>query len=185
MNKKIVIINGNIDASQSPLSEFLSGLETSLKESGEEVKSYVLANKNIKHCVGCFDCWLKTPGVCRFNDDVEKILREIIQSDLLLFASPLVMGMYSAVLKRFQDRMIPILHPNIEIINDECHHRKRYPKYPKMGFIFEENDASSEEIENVKFLHQRIVLNMHSELLLFESINQKNIKNISHEISHL
>ena len=159
MSKKIVILNGDIDSSNSPLNIFLSAFENSLKESGCEVKSYTLRDKKVKQCVGCFDCWLKTPGVCRFKDDVEGILREIITADLLLFASPLILGMYSAVLKRFQDRMIPIIHPYLELVNNEFHHRKRYPKYPELGFVFDEKDASSEEIENVHFIHKRIVLN--------------------------
>jgi len=185
MSKKIVILNGDINSSNSALNVFLSELENSLKEDGLEVKVYILKDKNVKQCVGCFDCWLKTPGVCRFKDDVEEILREIIKSDLLLFASPLILGMYSAVLKRFQDRMIPIIHPYLELVNNEFHHRKRYPKYPKLGFIFDEKDASQEEIENVHFIHQRIVLNMRSQLRIFESVQKNNPKQLSDEISHL
>jgi len=183
--KKIVILNGDNKAIQTPLNEFLMQFEKSLSESRVEVKSFILRDKNVKQCVGCFDCWLKTPGVCRFKDDVEEILREIIKSDLLLFASPLILGMYSAVLKRFQDRMIPIIHPYLEMVNNECHHRKRYPKYPEIGFIFDENEASFEEIENVHFIHQRMVLNMHSQLRIFESVQKNNPKQLSHELSHL
>lgn len=185
MKKKIVILNGDNDPAETLLNIYLSGLEKSLEENGSEVKSFTLREKEVKHCAGCFDCWLKTPGICRFNDDVEEILREIIKADLLLFASPLIMGMYSAVLKRFQDRMIPIVHPYLEMVNNECHHRKRYPSYPKIGFIFDENDATTEEIENVRFIHQRIVLNMRTQLLLFESVQQKQSKKLSHEISSL
>lgn len=183
MNKKIVILNGENRTSKTPLTEFLLGLENSLNESGVGVRMFTLRDKNVKQCVGCFDCWVKTPGICRFNDDVEEILRVIIQSDLLLFASPLIMGMYSAVLKRFQDRMLPIIHPYLALVNNECHHRKRYPKYPEIGFVFDENDASPEEIENVHFIHQRIVLNIHSTLRLFESIQNKQAKELSHEMS--
>jgi multimeric flavodoxin WrbA len=183
--KKIVILNGENKASRSPLNEFIDQFEKSLFEDGMEVRSFLIRDKEVKQCVGCFDCWLKTPGVCRFKDDVEEILREVIKSDLLLFASPLIMGMYSAVLKRFQDRMLPIVHPYLALVNNECHHKKRYPKYPELGFIFDENDASPEEIENVHFIHQRIVLNIHSRLRLFESIQNKQAKELSHEISHL
>ncbi|MCY1718851.1 flavodoxin family protein [Prolixibacteraceae bacterium Z1-6] len=185
MNKKIVILNGDNLSGKTPVNDYLSELEQLLTENGEEVRSFVIRDKNVKQCVGCFDCWVKTPGCCRFQDDVEEILRAVIRADLLLFASPLILGMYSAVLKRFQDRMIPIIHPYLEIVNNECHHKKRYPKYPKLGFIFDEKDASPEEIKNVHFIHQRMVLNLHSELSYFESVQQKNPKELSHEISHI
>jgi len=184
VKKKIVILNGDTDPAKTPVNQFLSDLEMSLEENRVEVKSYILREKKVKHCAGCFDCWLKTPGVCRYDDDVEDILREIITSDLLLYASPLVMGMYSAVLKRFQDRMIPIVHPYIEMVNNECHHRKRYQNYPMTGFLFEEGDSSLEEIENVRFIYERIVLNMYSKLLFFESVQKNNPKQLSHAISN-
>lgn len=185
MSNKIVILNGENDSAESPINEYLFGLENLLRKEGIDVKSFVIRDKNVKQCVGCFDCWLKTPGICRFKDDVEEMLHEIIKSDLLLFASPLIMGMYSASLKRFQDRMLPIIHPYLALVNNECHHKKRYPKYPKLGFIYDENDATAEEIENVRFIHQRMVLNIHSELILFESVKHTGTKKLYHEISHI
>ncbi len=185
MAKRIVILNGEPKTSDSPLNPFLKALESSLTENGDVVKAFTLRDKNVKQCIGCFDCWVKTPGICRFADDVEEILREIIRSDFLLFASPLIMGMYSAVLKCFQDRMLPIIHPYLDLVNNECHHKKRYPNYPELGFIFDEHDATPEEIETIHFIHQRMVLNIHSKLRLFESFHSKQAKELSYEISHL
>lgn len=185
MSNKIIILNGENVSFESRINEYLSHLENLLNEKGIDVKSFVIREKNVRQCIGCFDCWLKTPGICRFEDDVEEMLREIIKSDILLFASPLIMGMYSALLKRFQDRMLPIIHPYLALVNNECHHKKRYPKYPKLGFIYDENDATPEEIENVHFIHQRMVLNIHSELILFESIKHTSPKELCHEISHI
>ena len=42
----------------------------------------------------------------------------------------------SAKLKTVNDRSIPLVHPYIEIVNDECHHIKRYDEYPKLARIF-------------------------------------------------
>lgn len=185
MNRKILIINGNPEPSKNKLNKFVSEFVSELQKNGEEVKLVDLQNKKIRQCTGCFDCWLKTPGTCRFKDDEEAILRDMLRSDLVIFSSPLFMGMYSSLLKRFQDRMIPLIHPYLEMVNNEFHHRKRYPKYPKLGFIFDKNDSSPEEIENIRFIHQRMVLNMHSELQLFDSIQQNNPKELSYEIINL
>ena len=185
MEKKIVILNGDPENDSSPVNDSVQKLTENLLTEGAEIQTFNLRKLDVKQCAGCFDCWLKSPGICRYNDDAKDVLREIIKADLLIFASPLIMGMYSAVLKKFQDRMMPIIHPYLEIVNNEFHHRKRYESYPAIGFVYYENDASREEIENVEFIHKRIALNMHSELRLFESVQQKNPKVLSHEISHI
>ena len=124
-------------------------------------------------------------GLCRFADDTGEILKDMINSGLVIFASPLIMGMYSALLKKFHDRAIPLVHPYMEIVNNECHHMKRYPVYSRMGVLVDEKDASTEEIDNTKFIFSRIAINLHSEVKFFYSIQQKNPKGISHEISHI
>ena len=185
MIQKIVIIDGNPELNETQLNLFLCELEKSLSSSGFSVIFHSLSEKEIKSCVGCWDCWWKTPGICRHKDDAPQILKDIINSDLVIFSSPMIMGMYSSLLKFFHDRIIPLLHPYIEIKEGENHHKKRYPKYPKMGIILENGDSSIEEIENVKYIFKRMALNFHSEVKFFKLINQTNPKEISHEISHI
>ncbi len=183
MIQKIVIINGNPEPDENKLNLFLVETAKKLTGNGVSVIQHSLSEKEIKSCVGCWDCWWKTPGICRHKDDNPQILKDIINSDLVIYASPMIMGMYSALLKRFHDRTIPLVHPYIEIRSGEQHHIKRYPKYPKMGFIFENGDSTVEETENVKFILERMALNFHSELKFFKSVNHINSKEISHEIS--
>ncbi|MEN8118064.1 MAG: flavodoxin family protein [Bacteroidota bacterium] len=184
MIQKIAIINGNPDLTKNNLNTYLSDLEQGFGKNGTSVVTHTLSEKEIRHCIGCFDCWWKTPGICRFSDDSDKMLSDIINSDLVIFASPLIMGMYSALLKRFHDRMIPLIHPYIEIVNGECHHRKRYPVYPKVGVLLENNDATPKEFENTRFIFDRIAINMHSEVKFFYSIQQRSPKEINNEISN-
>jgi hypothetical protein len=81
--------------------------------------------------------------------------------------------------------MLPIVHPYLDMVNNECHHRKRYPSYPNLGFIYDENDATPAEIENVRFIYSRMSLNIHANFLLFKSVNQTTLQEFSHEISHI
>jgi multimeric flavodoxin WrbA len=46
----------------------------------------------IHHCLGCFNCWVKTPGTCSIHDDEAEVTRRYIASDLVILASPLIMG---------------------------------------------------------------------------------------------
>ena len=35
----------------------------------------------INGCIGCTDCWIKTPGICLVNDDFNQIFMDFINSD--------------------------------------------------------------------------------------------------------
>jgi len=183
MFKKIVIVNGEPESENASIQIYINELKTDLLNNGVDVQVFTLKELNYRQCIGCWDCWWKTPGVCRFNDDVEPILKSVIHSDLVVFSTPIIMGMYSASLKRLHDRMIPLVHPYLKIVKSECHHKKRYKSYPKTGILFEERDAMPEEIENVGFIFRRIAINMHSEVLFYSSIHQHTPKQISHEIN--
>jgi multimeric flavodoxin WrbA len=184
MIKKVIIINGDPKKS-SLFSNYLTEIQCLLNKKDFEVTLVNLSEKNIKQCIGCWDCWWKTPGLCRFNDDAPEILKQTIQSDLVIYASPLIMGMYSALLKKLHDRTIPLVHPYIEIIEGECHHRKRYPRYPKMGILLDKRNETPEAIEINREIFQRISLNFHSEVKFFNLINEKDAKTTADEISHL
>ncbi len=104
---------------------------------------------------------------------------------MVIYASPMSMGFYSSLLKRFHDRTIPLVHPYIEIIGGECHHKKRYPNYPKLGFIFDSEDSTSHEINVVKEITNRVALNFHSEVKLFCLLTQLSEKEAFNEISNI
>lgn len=127
-----------------------------------DVTSFTLRQFNITHCTGCFDCWIKTPGLCRFNDDGQQIAQAYIKSDLVIFLTPLTFGGYSSQLKKALDRIICLIAPFFMKINKETHHRPRYEKYPMlMGVgVLDRPDDISEEIFNT--LVSRNSLNFHA-----------------------
>jgi multimeric flavodoxin WrbA len=115
------------------------------------------------HCVGCFGCWLKTPGICVENDDGRKIAKEIIRSDVTVMFSKLAFGCYSPELKNIIDRIIsPLLQPFMEISNGETHHIPRYPCYPRLIGVGVQHCPDDEEQEIFKFLVGRNALNLHA-----------------------
>jgi len=133
-----------------------------LKAKGWDVESITLRDTKINHCLGCFKCWTKTPGICTINDDARDIVRKAIQSDLVLMITPVTFGGYSSELKKAADRLIPILSPFFMKIRGEVHHKARYKKYPSL-FGVGALDAADEERENVfKTLVARHALNAHS-----------------------
>ncbi len=138
---------------------------------------------DIRQCVGCWDCWVKTPGRCRLPDDQEGLLRRVIEVDRVVFAAPLVMGYPSALLKRSLERFIPLLHPYITLINGECHHHKRYEHYPDLALLLErEADTDDEDLEIVRDLFTRCAVNFHGELKAVTTADQP-VEEVCHELA--
>jgi len=164
---KITILNGNSDVNNVSFDNYLAQLSCLLESGDHEVTHFSLCNMNINYCTGCFGCWVKTPGECLQKDDSELVLRTIINSDYLLWASPLKMGFPSALLKKVMDRCIPLIHPYFEVVNNEAHHRARYAHYPLPGLLLEkETDTTEAEIHIVVDTFSRTALNMKSRLTL-------------------
>lgn len=114
---KILILDGNPNATLDHFDQYLQNLTESLTSNNHQVNRIALKDQNLKYCTGCWSCWVKTPGECRIKDDSHRVCREYIHSDFVLFVSPVLMGFPSAVLKKTMDRLIPLIHPYIEIVD--------------------------------------------------------------------
>ena len=94
---------------------FLEGAESG----GAQTTKHLLADLDINQCQGCFrNCMMKPEITCpRFDDDMGMLIEEMITSDVMLFASPLYCGTYTAIMARFFERCLPLIE--IEIIGQE------------------------------------------------------------------
>lgn len=178
---KITILNGGNVNSSSDFSKYLDELQTELKKKNEVVK-FDLNEMNLKYCMGCWSCWWETPGLCAIKDDGEKIFSSVINSDFIIFASPLIAGFTSAELKKITDRLITLLHPYIKVKEGEFHHRKRYESYPDFGVIVQaEEDTDDEDIKIVNDIYDRLALNFHARKRYFKLTDKSKIEEIAHE----
>jgi multimeric flavodoxin WrbA len=142
----ILVINGN-DGDLS-LDTYVQSYIELLKTKDITVKSCNLRELFIKQCTGCCACMVKTPGICALKDDQQLILKDYISSDAAIIFAPLRFGFINAATKIFLDRMFPLELPYIDFKNGKMHHKLRYEKYPKMGFVFRpETDTDNEDIE--------------------------------------
>lgn len=85
-----------------------------------------------KSCIGCFNCWVKTPFCCIHNDKITNIGKLILDSDELIIISKCVDGSYSSKVKRIIERSISYIEPFFTIRNKEIHHLSRLSK--KLNF---------------------------------------------------
>ena len=62
----------------------------------DTVRSFHLAGYDIGHCMGEFDCFVKTPGRCRIHDEGQEIERAAHDAELVVLVTPLHYGGYAA-----------------------------------------------------------------------------------------
>lgn len=161
--EKIIILNGHPTGEDQHYRHYIEALVSTLTDDGASVECIHLKEKDIRYCTGCWTCWWATPGRCIFHDDMEEIYRKIMAADQLLYISPMVAGYVSAETKKAMDRMIPLLHPYIEVVHGECHHRKRYDHYPSLALIVQqESDTDKEDIAIIEEFMTRLALNFRS-----------------------
>jgi multimeric flavodoxin WrbA len=134
------------------LKEFLQG-------DGHRVASYDIQKEDMHYCVGCFGCWLKTPGECVFKDISSDINKTYIGSDIAIFLSPVKYGCYTPAIRRALDRFLPNILPFFKKINGEMHHVPRYKKYPRFVTIGYGEDITAEEADTFRCLSDANALN--------------------------
>ena len=181
--RRITIINGLIDESAR---DFEQDLQRSFERSNDlaELETFNIRDMNIKFCCGCFGCWVRTPGKCVQNDEMPGILRSVIHSDLTVFVSPVQMGFVNSNIKKVCDKLIPLVHPYIDIFYGECHHLKRYNTYPKLGLLlFDEEQAYKECHDTITDIYRRLAINFKTELA-FSIMTNGSMEEIEHAINH-
>jgi len=123
-------------------------LEQYLTQKGFSVEQTTVQKGDLASCVGCFGCWVKKPGECVMNDGIGEINRSSINSDLVVYLSPVVFGQFSANIKNVIDRWLPNMLPFFMTRPDgSTMHPPRYEDYPKQimigyGDTLDERDAS-------------------------------------------
>jgi multimeric flavodoxin WrbA len=97
---------------QSKTELMLTHLVKGMREAGAEVEVVELRKKSVKHCIGCYTCWTKTPGVCIHKDDMtNELFPKWRDSDLVIYATPLYHFTLNATMKAFIERTLPCLEP--------------------------------------------------------------------------
>ncbi len=182
---KITILNGNPCTDNLTFDNYLQELSQRLEASQHSVSSFKLRDMNIKYCTGCFGCWVKTPGECVTKDDSATIRHEYINSDFVLFASPVIMGFISAVLKKTQDKLIPLLLPYFEMVHGEVHHQRRYDNYPRIGLLLEKgSDTDEEDIEIISDIYGRTAINLKTSFC-FSRLTSDPVEEVANEINSI
>ncbi len=101
---KVTILQGSA-RKKGNTARILTWVEEELIRLGHEVDSIYLHPKNLKGCMGCGKCKEKPDSIgCVQKDDVPEVLEKMIDSQLVIFSSPLYFWGFSAQIKAVIDR---------------------------------------------------------------------------------
>jgi len=133
---KILAINSSPRGDrQSKTALMLDHLVQGMQDAGAEVKVVNLRSKKIQNCIGCFTCWTKTPGICIHKDDMtNELYPEWLESDLVVYASPLYHFTVNASMKAFIERTLPHVQPFFVECDGRTTHPLRSPS-PKVVML--------------------------------------------------
>ncbi|HME01041.1 MAG TPA: NAD(P)H-dependent oxidoreductase [Terriglobia bacterium] len=171
-DKKVVILDGT-QAGDENRPAILGVLSDVLKGSGAEIQTFTLRQMKIAHCLGCFGCWVETPGICKEADAGREIAKAVAQSDTTVFFTPVTFGGYSPELKRAVDRFIQLTVPYFEVIHGEIHHPPRYARVPRLVVVGVQRHPNEEEARIFRVLAGRNAINMHPASYAVEVIDSE------------
>lgn len=94
------------------------------------------AQPAVRHCIGCFGCWIKTPGRCVIDDRAREFCRVFPRQDEIIIISRLTFGGLSPDVKAVLDRSIGYMLPFFRTLEGEMHHVQRFPSSPSLIYLF-------------------------------------------------
>lgn len=111
-----------------------------IQELGESVSDCRVIHayeQNLRPCVGCNACWLKTPGVCAIKDGYEEILRAYLEYDATVFLAGTALNFVNYRMKNVIDRLLPLVTMYVHIVDGQCRHVPRYDKTYRFGLLYD------------------------------------------------
>ena len=93
-----------------------------------ELADVDLTALSIEPCVGCYRCWVVHPGLCIHGDAMAGLLQAVVESQVIVCATPLYFFSMSSYLKVFLERLLPLSAQGLEKSKLGLHrNRIRYP----------------------------------------------------------
>lgn len=114
-------------------------------------------------CIGCFNCWVKTPGTCILPDGYGDYGRLLGACANFWIISRITYGGFSPFVKNVLDRNIGYLLPFFEIRGGEMHHTDRYPDKFRLSVFGYGSGVSDGEKQTFHDLVQANARNYHIE----------------------
>lgn len=154
------------------------GVVNELYEHVSRLQTLSTDGLKISHCIGCNDCWIKTPGLCCIKDDYEQILIKMLQSDCIIFLGETRLGFIHSRMKNIFDRILPLATMHLKVKNGQMRHYSRYKKQLDMALIY--NGCADRDYMNLWL--DRVELNLHGNSLGAYEVEKR--RELFYELDH-
>jgi multimeric flavodoxin WrbA len=131
----------------------------------EGAASFDLSNRELKHCIGCFSCWLQTPGRC-VHRDLDEFYKGYLGADHVTFYVDVSQGFVTSNMKALIDRMIPFVLPYISWKTGESLHVPRYTCYPSVEILYRGEFLPGEEEAFIAYWNRSMYMMFAPEITL-------------------
>ena len=158
MTENVLVLDGS-NPGGDDLAEPRAHLLAELERRGATVRLIRLQEEPLAHCIGCFGCWVETPGLCRSRDRSDELLETMLGCDTVVLLTPVTSGGYSSTLKRFVDHWIQTALPFFVQRHGETHHPLRYSAFPRIVAIGVARNPDPSETRLFQTLVPRNALN--------------------------
>ena len=137
---KVLALNGSPRMKASSTYHMLTPLLEGMEAAGAETELIHVRKLDLEVCIGCYTCWVRTPGECihKDKDSMIEAMEHYNTADLVVFGTPLYHFSMSGIMKTFIDRTLPriepwlIPHPDIPNVT---FHPERFHKPNKIMLV--------------------------------------------------
>jgi len=162
----VVAFNGSPKGAESNTHVIVDAFLEGAAATGADVENVFLAEKNIAHCLGCFQCWSSPTGECVQKDDMADLIETYAAADIVVLATPLHNDNVSSHLKVFIDRLLPLADPYFAVDkNGETIHPSRGGRIPKFVMISNCGFPEKSHFQVLHLLAERMARNYKTEFV--------------------
>lgn len=155
------------------LDKYVGIIIEKLKKIDFHISAKNISEIGLKHCIGCYSCWWKTPGRCIVEGKANEIIENILGAKLLVVVSMVSFGGYSSTIKKPLEHLLPIVMPNFKRGKYLTRHVKRYREYPDFFGVGIITNKNNEEVKIFESLVRENSYNMHSNNSYCLIVNKK------------
>lgn len=166
---KITAFNGSPKGASGNTNVMVTAFLNGAESAGAEIENIFLASKEINHCKACRQC-VVSGGKCVIADDMGELITKYVESDIVVFATPLFIDNISGMLKVFMDRTFCIGNPMFEKDENGEYRGSKSKLFkngqpPKIVVISNGGYPQRSNFQVVSLLMKRVARNIHMEVV--------------------
>ena len=123
---------------------------------------------NIRPCLGCYVCMLKTPGLCAIRDDYHILMEAYVRADDIVFIFDTALDFVNYRAKNVTDRLFLLISILKQYVSGELRNIPRYSRRFRVGVLY----TGTADREFLTLWTERIATNMMGQSLGARPVEQ-------------